>query len=244
MLARRRRRRRSEAEAPSASPPSRRWPAAPRRRRLAADRRRSGAGARAAASSSSTTAPRTRSSHLLEQAGAVVEVVRHDASAADILAPDPDGVLLANGPGDPGAMDAHVARGARRCSTAAGRSSASASATSCSAGRSASRPSSCRFGHRGANHPVLERATGRVLVTSQNHGFAVRAPDARRASEIDVTHVSLYDRHGRGPAVCAAGRVWSMQFHPEASPGPARRARSRWSASSSCAASRDAREAR
>jgi carbamoyl-phosphate synthase small subunit len=70
------------------------------------------------------------------------------------------------------------------------------------------------FGHRGANHPVLERATGRVLVTSQNHGFAVAPSDEREA-----THVSLYDGTVEGldfPEL----RARSVQFHPEAGPGP------------------------
>ena len=73
------------------------------------------------------------------------------------------------------------------------------------------------FGHRGANHPVLEKATGRVLVTAQNHGFAVEAAEAREA-----THVSLYDGTVEGldfPEL----RARSVQFHPEAGPGPARR---------------------
>ena len=70
------------------------------------------------------------------------------------------------------------------------------------------------FGHRGANHPVLEKRTGRVLVTSQNHGFAVRETDERAA-----THVSLYDGTVEGfdyPEL----RARSLQFHPEAGPGP------------------------
>jgi carbamoyl-phosphate synthase small subunit len=70
------------------------------------------------------------------------------------------------------------------------------------------------FGHRGANHPVLNRRAGRVLVTSQNHGFAVRESDERPA-----THVSLYDGTVEGldyPEL----RARSLQFHPEAGPGP------------------------
>ena len=70
------------------------------------------------------------------------------------------------------------------------------------------------FGHRGANHPVLERATGRVLVTSQNHGFAVAPTEAREA-----THVSLYDGTVEGFDF-PAERARSLQFHPEAGPGP------------------------
>jgi carbamoyl-phosphate synthase small subunit len=70
------------------------------------------------------------------------------------------------------------------------------------------------FGHRGANHPVLQRADQRVLVTSQNHGFAVRAADAEEA-----THVSLYDGTVEGLAFPEL-RARSLQFHPEAGPGP------------------------
>jgi carbamoyl-phosphate synthase small subunit len=71
-----------------------------------------------------------------------------------------------------------------------------------------------RFGHRGANHPVLERRTGRVLVTSQNHGFAVAPSDAEEA-----THVSLYDGTVEGLEFPEL-RARSVQFHPEAGPGP------------------------
>ena len=70
------------------------------------------------------------------------------------------------------------------------------------------------FGHRGANHPVLDRRCGRVLVTSQNHGFAVREADDRSA-----THVSLYDGTVEGLEYPEL-RARSLQFHPEAGPGP------------------------
>ncbi len=153
---------------------------------------------------------------LVAEAGAHVVIVPHDASAADIAALDPDGILLANGPGDPGAMDAHVQRvrdmleldvplfgiclGHQLLARALG----------CSTFK-------LRFGHRGANHPVLETETGRVLVTSQNHGFAVEPPAA--GGDVVVTHRSLYDETVEGLRL--EGRpVWSMQFHPEASPGP------------------------
>src|SRR5205085_10939634 len=120
-----------------------------------------------------------------------VTVLPHDASGADVAASRPDGVLLANGPGDPGAMDAHVGRvremladdrplfgiclGHQLLARALGLHTFK-----------------LRFGHRGANHPVLEQATGRVLVTSQNHGFAVAPPESDHA-DVLVTHVSLYD---------------------------------------------------
>ena len=70
------------------------------------------------------------------------------------------------------------------------------------------------FGHRGANHPVIEHRSRRVLVTAQNHGFAVAAGD-----EDGVTHASLYDGTVEGLALPAL-RARSTQFHPEASPGP------------------------
>ena len=73
------------------------------------------------------------------------------------------------------------------------------------------------FGHRGANHPVVERASGRVLVTSQNHGFAVAPSEEREA-----TYVSLYDGTVEGLDYPSLG-ARSVQFHPEAGPGPSRR---------------------
>ncbi len=153
---------------------------------------------------------------LVAEAGAHVVVLPHDATAEDVAAVDPDGVLLANGPGDPGAMDAHVERvrgildldrpvfgiclGHQLLARALGLETFK-----------------LRFGHRGANHPVLETATGRVLVTSQNHGFAVKAPESE--GDLRITHESLYDRTVEG--LCLDSRpVWSMQFHPEAAPGP------------------------
>jgi carbamoyl-phosphate synthase small subunit len=74
------------------------------------------------------------------------------------------------------------------------------------------------FGHRGANHPVYETESGRVLVTSQNHGFAVKAPE-NGDGDLEVTHRSLYDGTVEGLRL-RGKQVWSMQFHPEASPGP------------------------
>jgi carbamoyl-phosphate synthase small subunit len=153
---------------------------------------------------------------LLAEAGAEVTVLPHDADGAAVAATRPQGVLLANGPGDPGAMDEHVGRvreivdlgvpvygiclGHQLLARALGLETFK-----------------LRFGHRGANHPVLEEATGRVLVTSQNHGFAVAPPED--ASDVVVTHVSLYDHTVEGLRL--EGRdVWSMQFHPEAAPGP------------------------
>jgi carbamoyl-phosphate synthase small subunit len=146
----------------------------------------------------------------LERAGAAVTVYPHDVDA-DTLA-DHDGVVLSNGPGDPEPLRDETATvtallgrvpvlgiclGHQLLGLATGHETYK-----------------LRFGHRGANHPVLERATGRVLVTSQNHGFAVAPSEGREA-----THVSLYDGTVEGldfPEL----RARSVQFHPEAGPGP------------------------
>jgi carbamoyl-phosphate synthase small subunit len=146
----------------------------------------------------------------LAAAGAAVMVFPHDVSADELAGFD--GVMLTNGPGDPEPLEDEVAvvqellgrvpilgicLGHQLLGLATGHETYK-----------------LRFGHRGANHPVLERATGRVLVTSQNHGFAVAASDDKEA-----THVSLYDGTVEGldfPQL----RARSVQFHPEAGPGP------------------------
>jgi carbamoyl-phosphate synthase small subunit len=146
----------------------------------------------------------------LLQAGAAATVFPHDVDANELQRFD--GVLLSNGPGDPGPLHEEVATvrellgrvpvlgiclGHQLLALATGHETFK-----------------LKFGHRGANHPVLERASGRVLVTSQNHGFAVASTEAREA-----THVSLYDGTVEGlefPKLNAR----SVQFHPEAGPGP------------------------
>jgi carbamoyl-phosphate synthase small subunit len=143
--------------------------------------------------------------------GARVTVLPHDASAEAVLALGPDGVLLSNGPGDPAALAEEAAvverllgrvpllgicLGHQLLALAAGFETFK-----------------LPFGHRGANHPVLERASGRVLVTAQNHGFAVSASDP------EVSHVSLYDGTVEGLSLPHL-HARSVQFHPEARPGP------------------------
>ena len=146
----------------------------------------------------------------LAGAGAAVTVFPHDVDADELARYD--GVLLSNGPGDPEPLEGEIAilrdllgrvpvlgicLGHQLLGLAAGYETYK-----------------LPFGHRGANHPVLERAAGRVLVTSQNHGFAVAPSEDREA-----THVSLYDGTVEGldfPEL----RARSVQFHPEAGPGP------------------------
>jgi carbamoyl-phosphate synthase small subunit len=146
----------------------------------------------------------------LGAAGAAVTVYPHDVDADELLRYD--GVLLSNGPGDPEPLQDEIATvcyllgkvpvlgiclGHQLLALATGY-----------------KTFKLKFGHRGANHPVLERGTGRVLVTSQNHGFAVEPSESR-----DATHVSLYDGTVEGldyPEL----RARSVQFHPEAGPGP------------------------
>ena len=146
----------------------------------------------------------------LAWAGAAVTVYPHDADPAELVRHD--GVLLSNGPGDPEPLAAEVEAvkallgkvpilgiclGHQLLALATGHETFK-----------------LPFGHRGANHPVLEKRTNRVLVTSQNHGFAVARSDAP-----EVTHVSLYDGTVEGIAL-PDERARSLQFHPEAGPGP------------------------
>ena len=146
----------------------------------------------------------------LAKAGAAVTVFPHDA-AADELA-GYDGVLLSPGPGDPEPLAAE----ARIVGDLIGRTPILGICLGHQLLALATGHETYKlpFGHRGANHPVLERASGRVLVTSQNHGFAVRASDTAEAS-----HVSLYDGTVEGLDL-PDERARSLQFHPEAGPGP------------------------
>jgi carbamoyl-phosphate synthase small subunit len=147
----------------------------------------------------------------LAAAGARVTVWPHDTDAPTILASKPAGVLLSNGPGDPAALtqEAAVVRGLLGRVTILG-ICLGHQLLSLAAGLATFK---LPFGHRGANHPVLDLATNRVLVTSQNHGFAVRGDGPA------VTHVSLYDGTVEGLAL-PDERASSVQFHPEAGPGP------------------------
>jgi carbamoyl-phosphate synthase small subunit len=146
----------------------------------------------------------------LAAAGAAVTVLPHTASSDELA--EFDGVLLSNGPGDPEPLHGEVeaVRGALGRVPILGICLGHQLLGLATGHATYKLP----FGHRGANHPVLERRTGRVLVTSQNHGFAVEPSD-----ETEATHVSLYDGTVEGfdfPDL----RARSVQFHPEAGPGP------------------------
>jgi carbamoyl-phosphate synthase small subunit len=149
--------------------------------------------------------------------GCRVTVVPATASAADILGHKPDGVFLANGPGDPAATGVYavpvvcelldtglpifgICLGHQILALALG-------------GRTAKMPR----GHRGANHPVKDLQTGKVEITSQNHGFCV-LPESLPA-DVEVTHQSLFDGTNEGFRL-KDRPVFSVQYHPEASPGP------------------------
>jgi len=153
----------------------------------------------------------------LVDAGCIVDVVSASASADNILARKPDGIFLANGPGDPAAtaefavpeikklIDSNVpifgiCIGHQLLALAMGGST-----------------SKMARGHRGANHPVRDLTTGQIEITSQNHGFCVD-PDSL-PENVEITHISLFDgsveglRHKDKPVFC-------VQYHPESSPGP------------------------
>jgi carbamoyl-phosphate synthase small subunit len=152
----------------------------------------------------------------LVQVGARVTVVPATTSAEDVLALRPDGVFLSNGPGDPEPLQQQAAQvrkligkkpifgiclGHQILGLALG-----------------GKTYKLKFGHRGANHPVLNSVTNKVEITSHNHGFAVD-PDSLNLNEVEATHVNLNDqtlegfRHRSEPVFC-------VQYHPEAAPGP------------------------
>jgi carbamoyl-phosphate synthase small subunit len=147
----------------------------------------------------------------LNTCGVQATVFPHDTDADTVLAGRPAGVLLSNGPGDPSALGAEVevVRGLLGRVPLLGICLGHQLLALAAGFETFKLP----FGHRGANHPVLDLATSRVLVTSQNHGFAVRGDG------LQVTHVSLYDGTVEGLAL-PAERARSLQFHPEAGPGP------------------------
>ena len=153
---------------------------------------------------------------MLAQRGCHVTVVPAQTTAADVLALNPDGVFLSNGPGDPEPCDYAIAAirellarrvpiygiclGHQLLALASG-----------------AKTMKMKFGHHGANHPVKDLDTSQVLITSQNHGFAV--DPASLPANLRATHVSLFDGSLQGVARTDVP-AFSFQGHPEASPGP------------------------
>jgi len=152
----------------------------------------------------------------LRQCGCRLTVVPAGTTAEETLALKPDGIFLSNGPGDPEPLEFQAAQvrkligrapifgiclGHQILGLALG-----------------AKTYKLKFGHRGANHPVLNKITGKVEITSHNHGFAVD-PDSLDAGKIEITHTNLNDgtlagyRHREYPVFC-------VQYHPEAAPGP------------------------
>jgi carbamoyl-phosphate synthase small subunit len=153
---------------------------------------------------------------LLVDHGCDVTVVPAKTSAEDVLALKPNGVFLSNGPGDPEPID-YAVRSIRKmmgrvpifgiclghqlCGLALG-----------------GKTFKLKFGHHGANHPVKNLRTGKVEITSQNHGFCVD-PDSLPSSEVEITHLNLNDHTNEGLRHKSLP-LFSVQYHPEASPGP------------------------
>jgi carbamoyl-phosphate synthase small subunit len=148
--------------------------------------------------------------------GCDVRVYPAGTPAADLLATRPDGVFLSNGPGDPAPLDYAIenAKTLVQSGVPVFGICLGHQILGLALGGTTFK---LKFGHRGANHPVKKLDTGRIEITSQNHGFAV--DPASLPDDVAVTHVNLYDhtieglRHRTRP-------VFSVQYHPEASPGP------------------------
>ncbi|WP_305987205.1 glutamine-hydrolyzing carbamoyl-phosphate synthase small subunit [Roseibium sp. MMSF_3544] len=154
---------------------------------------------------------------LLKEAGCEVIVLPATASAEEVLSHEPDGVFLSNGPGDPAATGEYsvgmirnvvdkgipvfgICLGHQMLALALGGNTIK-----------------MHQGHHGANHPVFDHTTGKVEITSMNHGFAVDADSL--PDNVEQTHVSLFDGSNCGLAM-KDKPVFSVQYHPEASPGP------------------------
>jgi carbamoyl-phosphate synthase small subunit len=158
---------------------------------------------------------------LLAERGCRVSVVPADTSAEEIRAQSPDGLFVSNGPGDPAAVEK-----AKRAILALAQADVPVFGI-CLGHQLIARAYGADtyklpFGHHGGNHPVKELDRGTVEITAQNHGFAVRAGEGRTlvgAPDLRLTHVNLYDGTVEGMEHVSRP-VFSVQYHPEAAPGP------------------------
>jgi carbamoyl-phosphate synthase small subunit len=153
----------------------------------------------------------------LASVGCRITVLPATATADDILRHKPDGVLLTNGPGDPAATADYAVPAIRGVLEAGVPLFGICLGHQLLALALGARTYKLSRGHRGANQPVMNLVTGKVEITSQNHGFAVDAASLPPAAK--VTHVSLFDGSNEG-IVCTDRPAFSVQYHPEASPGP------------------------
>ena len=153
---------------------------------------------------------------MLVSRGCRLTVVPAQTPAAEVLAMNPDGVFLSNGPGDPEPCDYAIAA-IREILAAKVPTFGICLGHQLLALASGAKTLKMKFGHHGANHPVKDLETGQVLITSQNHGFAVD-PTTMPAT-LKVTHASLFDGSNQGIARTDVP-AFSFQGHPEASPGP------------------------
>ena len=154
---------------------------------------------------------------MLAEHGCRVTVVPATASAEDILRHRPDGIFLSNGPGDPAATGQYAVPVLRELIASRKPVFGICLGHQMLALALGGMTYKLDKGHRGANHPVKDRHTGKVEITSQNHGFAVD-PESLPPG-VEATHISLFDRTNEGLEVVGLP-VFSVQHHPEASPGP------------------------
>jgi carbamoyl-phosphate synthase small subunit len=153
----------------------------------------------------------------LDAYGCDVHVFPATAPAADLLNVEPDGIFLSNGPGDPAALPYAIGNVRELVNTSEVPMFGICLGHQILGIAVGGETFKLKFGHRGANHPVKELQSGKVEITSQNHGFAV--DPGSLPSDVNVTHLNLYDgtvegfRHTSRP-------IFSVQYHPEASPGP------------------------
>ncbi|TND09709.1 MAG: carbamoyl-phosphate synthase small subunit [Bacteroidetes bacterium] len=150
--------------------------------------------------------------------GCFVKVFPMNTSPAEILAWNPDGIMLSNGPGDPSVMknEIETVKALVESNTPVFGICLGHQLLALAFGLKTYK---MHNGHRGINHPVKNLITGKCEVTSQNHGFGVKADDVQKNKELEVTHINLNDQTIEGLRHVTKN-VFSVQYHPEASPGP------------------------